>query len=108
MPEALAPKQPPTIIEPDPPGLLTVLRGPSLQGVMVGGYRLEKEISRGHTNEVYLAIHPILGTRAAVKILSSSRADLVERFIVEARLAAALRHPHIVQVYDLVSLADGR
>lgn len=109
MHNALAPAPARTIVEDEPLGAAPELGlHATLKGVMVGGYCIDREISKGHTNEVYLAVHPLLATRAAVKILSSSRADLVERFIVEARLAATLRHPHIVQVYDLVSLSDGR
>jgi serine/threonine protein kinase len=54
--------------------------------------------------EVYLAEHPRLPRRDAIKILSAevmtSDADFRERFHREADLAATLWHPHIVGVHD--------
>ena len=53
--------------------------------------------------EVYLAQHPRLPRRDALKILSSAvSADTVfrARFTREADIAAALSHPHIVGVHD--------
>jgi len=52
---------------------------------------------------VYEAQHDVLGTSVALKFLHDSlreRPGLVERFLQEARLAASLRSPHIVQVID--------
>jgi serine/threonine protein kinase len=78
---------------------------------MVGGYRIESTLGRGGMSSVYLAVHPVLRTSAAVKVLHhdlSARSDLSQRFISEARAVAALRHPHIVQIFDFVTLPDGR
>ncbi len=60
--------------------------------------------------EVYRTLHPELGRELAVKIVHPFLTDtpgFVERFRREARTAAALRHPHIVQVYDFDVTPDG-
>jgi hypothetical protein len=110
------PRPPPVTPLPDPDPHATRVfsreRKPlDLRGSMVGGYQIEREIGRGSMGVVYLALHPLLGTRAAVKVLLTelaARTDLADRFVAEARATAALRHPHIVQIFDLVAMADGR
>ena len=75
----------------------------SLQGQTLGKYRILDPLGRGGMARVYRAYHPRLDRYVAIKVL---RSDLVEdgaflaRFQREARAVAALRHPHIVQVYD--------
>lgn len=67
----------------------------------IGNYRLEREIGRGASSEVWLARHEFLADRfVAVKIFIAQDHDMMERFKREANLASRLRHPHIVQVLD--------
>lgn len=74
-----------------------------LEGKNLGKYRILEPLGRGGMAQVYKAYHPALDRYVAIKIL---RSDLVEdaeflaRFSREARAVAALRHPHIVQIYD--------
>lgn len=82
----------------------------SLCGALLDGkYRVGRELSRGGAGVVYEATHEHLGTAVAVKVLEASAASeggslcsLVEpeSFLREARLAARLRHPNVVQVLD--------
>jgi len=61
--------------------------------------------------EVYEVEHDLLETRRAVKVLVKEfahRRDLTERMLVEARGLARLKHPNLVEVYDLGTAADGR
>ena len=58
--------------------------------------------------EVFAALQHSLGREVAVKIMKDGDATLAERFQREARLVAALNHPHIVHIYDVGRLADGR
>ncbi len=84
---------------------------PSPVGSTVGGYRIERELGRGGMGVVYLALHPAIGTRAAVKVLRQELAangDVARRFVDEARAAAVVRHPNTVQIFDLTTLVDGR
>lgn len=70
---------------------------------MFAGYSILRLLGSGGMGEVYLAQHPRLPRRDALKILRadvSSDATFGERFIREADLAAALWHPHVVGVHD--------
>jgi serine/threonine-protein kinase len=57
---------------------------------------------------VYLAEHPVLRRRVAVKLLKRQVPEspsLVSRFVNEARAAAAIHHPNVIEVID-VGLVD--
>jgi len=72
-------------------------------GETFAGYRVLRLLGSGGMGEVYLAQHPRLPRQEALKVLRSDLSDdasFRERFIREADLAAALRHPHIVGVHD--------
>jgi serine/threonine-protein kinase len=74
------------------------------QALWLGRYRIIDRVGRGGMSHVYLAEHAVLGKRVALKVLSVSlRADKTarRRFVREARAAAALDHPNIVQVYSV-------
>jgi serine/threonine-protein kinase len=84
--------------------------------LLANRYFLEKRLGRGAMGQVYLAIDKNLGTRqVAVKtvrqdVLNSD--DLLEgeaifRFEREARTAASIHHPHIVDVTDFGESEDG-
>jgi WD40 repeat protein len=73
-------------------------------GQSFGQYRLVREIGRGGMGVVYEAVHRGLDRRVALKVLPAfhgSGSDSVERFLREARTAAALHHTNIVPVFDV-------
>ncbi|MCG8424825.1 MAG: protein kinase [Proteobacteria bacterium] len=77
----------------------------------VGRYQIREKLAQGGMGEVYLARHELLDREAVVKVLHpkfSHDADLVARFFNEAQAAHDIKHPGIVQVYDLDRTADGR
>jgi tRNA A-37 threonylcarbamoyl transferase component Bud32 len=79
-------------------------------GQIIGNHRVISLIGQGGMGAVYLAEHTILGRRAAIKILLpelSHNPELVQRFFVEARATAQLRHPAFVEVFDSGTLPDG-
>jgi serine/threonine-protein kinase len=83
---------------------------PSVIGTRVGNYRVESLIGEGGMGRVYLALHPGIGRRAAIKVLAPGEAEdphVVSRFITEARAANAIRHPNIVDIYDSGVLKTG-
>jgi len=59
---------------------------------------------------VYLAVHPFLQRKAAIKILKpecASNAGYVQRFLNEARAANAIQHPNIIDIIDVGILPEG-
>ena len=76
---------------------------PLNSGEVFAGYVIQRLLGAGGMGEVYLAQHPRLPRHDAIKILSlasTTDREFRERFIREAELTAALRHPHIVGVLD--------
>ena len=71
-------------------------------GHTVGGYRILSLLGTGGMGEVYLADDVRHHRRVALKLLRPDLAQSLgaERFLREIELAARLRHPHIVPVYD--------
>jgi serine/threonine-protein kinase len=68
----------------------------------LGHYEIVEELGRGGMGVVYKGFEPALNRHVAIKELSPSLAhdaNLVERFLREARSMAALNDPHIIQVY---------
>lgn len=85
---------------------------PRAPGAIVGDrYRIVRIIARGGTSVVYEAEHTWTGRRVAVKMLASRvvpdggaqgpSSSQMERFRREARAAAMLEHPHIVEILDM-------
>ncbi len=65
-------------------------------------YTVEAEIGRGGMAAVYRVRHVQLGTLAALKVLTLPAKSIQERLINEGRVQAALQHPNIVAVSDVV------
>jgi serine/threonine protein kinase/WD40 repeat protein len=84
-----------------------LLPSPALPGrrpLQVPGYEMLEELGRGGMGVVYKARHVALNRLVALKfILSGSNAPSrhQERFHREAEFVARLRHPNIVQIYDI-------
>jgi len=80
-------------------------------GALVGDYVVERLLARGGHGAVYVAEHRVLGRRVAVKVLRRELAgsdEMLARFTREARVVNRIRHPHIVDIYDIGRMADGR
>src|SRR6185369_11491598 len=70
-----------------------------------------RELGRGGMAAVYQAENVDIGKKVAVKVLAqelTTSAVVVERFLREARAAAAIRSPYICDIYDSGKLEDGR
>jgi serine/threonine-protein kinase len=73
------------------------------EGEMFAGYRILRQLGSGGMGEVYLAQHPRLPRRDALKLLPpqwSADQEYQSRFNLEADLASTLWHPHIVGIHD--------
>jgi eukaryotic-like serine/threonine-protein kinase len=80
-------------------------------GTEVGGYVVDGELGHGGMGVVYSATHPVIGKRAAIKILRPevSRSPVtIERFIQEARAVNQIGHPNIIDIFAYGALPDGR
>jgi hypothetical protein len=92
-----------------PPVAAPPVAAPTIAGLPDGGadfgrWRLSREIGRGASGAVYVAHDEELDRDVALKILhphARSRALPRARAWLEARVAAAIRHPGVVAVYDL-------
>jgi serine/threonine protein kinase, bacterial len=72
---------------------------PLADGATFAGYTIVRMLGAGGMGEVYLAQHPWLPRREALKVLPASvsaDAEYRQRFNREADIAATLWHPHIV------------
>ena len=82
---------------------------PPSGGDRAARYALGREIGRGGLGRVVEARDAELERDVAVKlVLDGVSAEMLERFLIEARVTAGLEHPNIVPVHDLVRDADGR
>jgi serine/threonine-protein kinase len=77
---------------------------PLSPGDKLGPYEILAPLGAGSMGEVYRAKDTKLGRDVAVKILPAALAqdpDRLARFEREAKVLAALNHPHIAQIYGL-------
>lgn len=96
-------------------GLLTRFQAQQLlagrhKGFRLGAYVIQDLLGRGGMGAVYLAEHMELNRRVAVKVLVPGKNEdqklALERFLREARAAAALDHPNIVRIFDVARHND--
>jgi serine/threonine-protein kinase len=72
--------------------------------VIANRYRLDRLLGAGASGRVFLAIDEVAGRSVAIKMFFAAGARggaAYERFVREARLASTLRHPSLVEVYDV-------
>jgi serine/threonine-protein kinase len=76
----------------------------------VGRYQVQALLGEGSHGRVFRAEDLQLGRQVALKVFSLSTdkqpADIIDRAVTEAKLAAGLEHPHIVHVYEVSETAD--
>lgn len=77
--------------------------------VIAGRYRVERAVGQGGMGTVWLCTDEVLGRQVAVKqvghLPGESTPDLA-RALREARSAAALNHPHVVSIHDVIEQDD--
>lgn len=81
-------------------------------GDIVGQYKVIEFLGEGGMGTVFSVEHVALGRQYALKVLRTRvierDATAAQRFLREARTAARVRHPNIVDVFDFGHLPDGR
>src|SRR3989442_912374 len=73
---------------------------PGLEGTSLGRYRLQSRLGRGGMSEVYLAYDELMHRDVAIKVVSSSHVDYIERFQREAKAIGNLHRNHILPAFD--------
>jgi len=78
--------------------------------VVADRYRLERKLGEGGMGSVWAATHTLTRGSVALKFLKPealSNQAAVRRFMREARAAAAVNHPNVIQVHDVFQMEDG-
>ena len=71
--------------------------------MLAARYHLDRRLGRGGLGTVYAAVDTALDRQVAVKVIRDdlvTNDDVVRRFQLEARIAAAFVHPNVVTVHD--------
>jgi serine/threonine-protein kinase len=82
----------------------------SLIGATIGNYRVVAKLGEGGMGAVYLAEHPLIGKKVALKVLHEEYAanqDVVSRFFNEAKAVNDIGHPNIVDIIDFGMVQTG-
>src|SRR6185295_11137841 len=84
---------------------------PLLGRVLVERYRIDRKLGQGGMGVVYLAEHVLLGKKVALKLLFpqlTTQADIVQRFLREARSASRISHENVIDISDVGQTPDGQ
>ena len=84
---------------------------PLIGQLVASRYRVLSTLGEGGMGNVYRAVQESIEKKVALKVLKaeySSSPDMVVRFHREAVSACRIKHPNVVDVFDLGQLADGR
>jgi serine/threonine protein kinase len=79
-------------------------------GRRIGNYQVIRALGEGGMGVVYMAEHPKIGKRVAIKTLHPrfcTEPEVVSRFFQEARAVNEIRHPNIVDITDFGETEDG-
>ncbi len=80
-------------------------------GTVLGEYQVEGMVGEGAMGTVFRAIHPMIGKRAALKVLKAHLCrdmKAIDRFMDEARAVNAIGHPNIIDIFAFGEMPDGR
>jgi serine/threonine-protein kinase len=87
----------------------TAAGGETAQVQQLGRFRIVRCLGEGAFGRVYQAHDPLLDRDVALKVAKLDRGDApqrIKRFLREAKVAANLRHPHIVPLYEFAQEGD--
>ncbi len=79
-------------------------------GQTVGNYNVTAKLGEGGMGVVFLAEHPVIGSKVALKAIHphlARSADVVSRFVTEARAVNQIGHDHIVDITDFGHTPEG-
>jgi serine/threonine protein kinase len=79
-------------------------------GHTIGNYKITAKLGEGGMGVVYLAEHPVIGKKVAMKAIHpelSKNSDVVSRFVTEAKAVNQIGHEHIVDIADFGNTHEG-
>jgi eukaryotic-like serine/threonine-protein kinase len=79
-------------------------------GQTIGNYRITAKLGEGGMGVVYLAEHPVIGKKVALKAIHpelSRNTEVVSRFVIEAQSVNHIGHEHIVDIADFGNTPEG-
>src|SRR4051812_22150213 len=79
-------------------------------GQVVGNYKLTAKLGEGGMGMVFLAEHPVIGKKVALKAIHpelSRNPEVVSRFITEAKAVNQVGNEHIVDIHDFGTTPEG-
>lgn len=79
-------------------------------GQTVGNYQITAKIGEGGMGVVYLAEHPVIGRKVALKAIHPEllrNPEVVSRFVTEAKSVNQIGNEHIVDIHDFGTTPDG-
>jgi serine/threonine protein kinase len=79
-------------------------------GQTIGNYTITAKLGEGGMGVVYLAEHPVIGRKVALKAIHpelSRNPEVVSRFITEAKSVNQIGNEHIVDIHDFGNTSDG-
>jgi eukaryotic-like serine/threonine-protein kinase len=79
-------------------------------GQTIGNYTITAKLGEGGMGVVYLAEHPVIGRKVAMKAIHpelSRNPEVVSRFVTEAKAVNQIGNDHIVDIHDFGTTADG-
>ena len=82
----------------------------TLIGKTIGNYLVTQRVGEGGMGAVYLAEHPTIGKKVAIKVLHSefsTNPDVANRFFNEAKAVNDIGHPNIVDIVDFGLIQSG-
>jgi eukaryotic-like serine/threonine-protein kinase len=94
----------------DAPNALAQPEDPLIGKILDGRYEVQSSLGEGGMGTVYQVQHRALQRPFAMKVLRrdlAREAELCTRFIQEARTAATINHPNVIQITDFGNLPEG-
>ncbi|HSD90483.1 MAG TPA: protein kinase [Kofleriaceae bacterium] len=79
-------------------------------GQSIGSYRILQKIGTGGMGAVYLAEHPLIGKKVALKVIHRELAtnkEVVQRFFQEAKAVTKIGNEHIISIHDFGMTPEG-
>ncbi len=79
-------------------------------GQIIGNYKITAKLGEGGMGVVYLAEHPVIGRKVAMKAIHpelSRNPEVVSRFMTEAKSVNQIGNDHIVDISDFGTTTEG-